>query len=139
MSDPFHLQRFVDAQDPVIDHVRSELRRGRKEGHWMWFIFPQIKGLGSSWMAERYAISSRGEADAYLAHEILGPRLIECTQLVNAVEGRTAEQIFGSIDTLKFRSCMTLFDAVAPDREPFSHALRKYFEGRPDRLTLDRL
>ena len=139
MSDPFKLERFVDAQRKVFDHVRSELLRGEKEGHWMWFVFPQIKGLGSSWMAQAYAISSRAEAKAYLAHPILGPRLIECTELVNAVGGRSIEQIFGSVDTLKFRSSMTLFREVAPNCDAFSAALNKYFGGSPDPLTLDRL
>ena len=114
MGDPFNLRRFVDAQDEVLEHFRSELRGGSKEGHWMWFVFPQIKGLGSSWMSRQYAISSRAEADAYMAHPILGPRLIECTELVNVVEDRSIEQIFGSVDALKFRSSMTLFGEVAP-------------------------
>jgi uncharacterized protein (DUF1810 family) len=138
MSDPFDLERFVNAQAAVFDDVRSELQRGDKEGHWMWFVFPQIAGLGSSLMARRFAISSRAEAEAYLAHPILGPRLIECTELVNAVEGRSIEQIFGPVDTLKFRSSMTLFAEVAACGM-FIAALRKYFAGRPDRLTLDRL
>jgi uncharacterized protein (DUF1810 family) len=139
MSDPFDLKRFVDAQDEVFDHVRSELRTGRKEGHWMWFVFPQIKGLGRSWMSHAYAISSRAEAEAYLAHPILEPRLIECTKLVNAVEGRSIEQIFGSVDALKFRSSMTLFGEVARNSGAFSAALNKYFGGARDPLTLSRL
>ena len=139
MHGPFDLERFVDAQNPVFKDVRSDLRRGRKQGHWMWFIFPQIKGLGSSWMAQKFAISSRAEAEAYLAHPILGSRLIECTQLVNAVEGRSMEQIFGSVDTLKFRSSITLFAEVTRDCCVFTEALHKFFAGRPDRLTLDRL
>ena len=139
MSDPFDLQRFVDAQNPVIEKVRSELRRGCKEGHWMWFIFPQLKGLGSSWMAQQFGISSRAEGEAYLVHPILGPRLIDCTQLVNAVEGSSIEEIFGTVDTLKFRSSMTLFAEVASGCSVFADALHKYFSGRPDRLTLDRL
>src|ERR1700756_83260 len=109
MSDPYDLQRFVDAQNPVYDKVCSELRDGRKKSHWMWFVFPQIAGLGSSPLARRYAISSLAEAAAYHAHPILGPRLTECTSLVNRVEGRPVEQIFGYPDDLKFCSSMTLF------------------------------
>jgi uncharacterized protein (DUF1810 family) len=139
MSDPFELERFVKAQDPVIEEVSAELKRGAKEGHWMWFVFPQLKGLGSSWMAEKYGISSLDEAKAYLAHPVLGPRLIECTGLLNRVKGRSAEQILGSIDALKFRSSMTLFSAAAPGDETFRTALDKYFGGKPDQLTLDRL
>jgi uncharacterized protein (DUF1810 family) len=105
----------------------------------MWFVFPQIKGLGSSWMAEAYAISSKAEAEAYLEHPVLGPRLIECTELVNAVRGRSIEQIFGSVDALKFRSSMTLFGGVPSNYGAFSAALSKYFGGSPDPLTLDRL
>src|SRR5688572_29933670 len=104
MSNTFVLERFVNAQNPVYEEVRSELREGRKQGHWMWFVFPQMRGLGSSWMAEKFGIASRAEAEAYLAHPILGARLIECTQLVNAIENHSAYEIFGSIDTLKFRS-----------------------------------
>lgn len=139
MSDPYNLQRFVDAQNPVFDEVRAELRAGRKQTHWMWFVFPQIKGLGSSWMAEEYGISSREEAQAYLAHPILGSRLRECTQLVNLVNGRSIEQIFGYPDYLKFRSSMTLFASAASDDTVFQRALDKYFEGRPDSRTLDLL
>ena len=137
-NDPFNLQRFVDAQSPIFDQVCSELRDGEKRSHWMWFIFPQIKGLGNSELARKFAISSREEAKAYLDHPILGPRLIECTGLVNVVEGRTIEQIFGYPDDLKFRSCMTLF-ANAASNPVFSEALRKYFKGRSDRPTLERL
>src|SRR5437868_12171131 len=139
MNDPFDLDRFLRAQDSVFEQVKSELRAGSKRGHWMWFVFPQLKGLGSSWMAEKYAISSRAEAEAYLAHAILGPRLTECTRLVNQVEGRSAEAIFGSVDTLKFRSSMTLFAEVSRDGSVFAEALQKYFAGQPDRLTLERL
>jgi len=119
--------------------VLSELRQGSKQGHWMWFIFPQLKGLGSSRMADKYGISSLAEAEAYLAHPVLGPRLVQCTRLVNSVEGPSIEQIFGSVDTLKFRSSMTLFAAVSRDASVFAEALCKYFAGRTDRLTLDRL
>ena len=139
MNDPYDLQRFVDAQNPVFEQVCSELREGRKEGHWMWFVFPQLKGLGHSWMASRYGITSREEAKAYLQHPILGPRLRECTRLVNLVEGRKIEQIFGYPDNLKFRSSMTLFASVATDNEIFLNALQKYFGGESDRLTLARL
>jgi uncharacterized protein (DUF1810 family) len=139
MSDGYDLQRFVDAQDNVYDSVCAELRMGDKRGHWMWFIFPQINGLGHSATAIRFAISSRGEAESYLEHSILGPRLRECTRLVNAVEGRSITQIFGYPDDLKFRSCMTLFANVASDNQVFLEALRKYCGGEFDRLTLERL
>ena len=139
MNDPFDLQRFVNAQNPVFEKVCSELRQGRKEGHWMWFVFPQLKGLGHSWMANEFGISSRDEAAAYLGHSILGPRLKECTQLVNLVEGRSIEQIFGYPDNLKFRSSMTLFSCVRSDNEVFVAALKKYFDGQLDPFTLERL
>lgn len=133
--DPFDLQRFVDAQAPVISRVRSELMAGRKQSHWMWFVFPQIAGLGHSAMAERYAISSLAEARAYLAHPILGTRLLECTALVIAIEGKSAHAIFGSPDDLKFRSYMSLFAAARPDQSAFAAALEKYFAGAPDAAT----
>ena len=139
MSDPYNLQRFVDAQNPVYDKVCSELRDGRKKSHWMWFIFPQIAGLGSSSTAARFAISSREEAIAYLEHPLLGPRLRECTRLVTLVEGRSLEQIFGYPDDLKFRSCMTLFAQVTADNQVFLAALEKYCAGEFDSLTLERL
>ena len=139
MSDPYDLQRFVNAQNPVFEQVCSELRKGRKEGHWMWFVFPQLKGLGHSSMASKFGISSRDEGEAYLQHSILGPRLRECTRLVNLVEGRSLEQIFGYPDDLKFRSSMTLFAHVAPDNQIFVNALQKYCGGQSDRLTLERL
>ena len=138
MGHVFELERFVKAQDPVLEEALLELRRGRKQGHWMWFIFPQMKGLGSSAMAQQYAISSRAEAEAYLAHAILGPRLIECTQAVNAVEGRSAEEIFGYVDAMKFRSSMTLFREVSSEGL-FDQALKKYFAGEPDARTLQLL
>ncbi|WP_058366525.1 DUF1810 domain-containing protein [Haloparvum sedimenti] len=134
-EDPHDLQRFVEAQEPVIDQVKTELRSGRKRTHWMWFVFPQVAGLGSSRMARRYAIGSRAEAEAYLAHPVLGPRLRECTGLVNALDGRSATEVFGPPDDLKFRSSMTLFDAVADDPEPFRTALETYYD-EPDRETL---
>jgi uncharacterized protein (DUF1810 family) len=138
MNDPFNLQRFVDAQSPIFDQVCSELRDGAKRGHWMWFTFPQIKGLGYSQLARKFAISSREEAKAYVEHPILGPRLIECTKLVNLIEGRAIEQIFGYPDDLKFRSCITLF-ANATGNQIFVDALAKYFNGKSDPATLERL
>jgi uncharacterized protein (DUF1810 family) len=139
LPDPFDLQRFVTAQGPVYEEVCAELRGGRKKGHWIWFIFPQLRGLGWSAMATAYGISSREEAAAYLDHGVLGPRLRECTGLVNALEGRTIEQIFGYPDDLKFRSSMTLFAGVASDGQVFEEALLKYFSGERDPLTLKRL
>ncbi len=139
MNDTYDLQRFVEAQKLLFEGICSELRAGRKVGHWMWFVFPQLRGLGHSSMAERFGISSRAEAVAYLGHSLLGPRLRECTALVNLVEGRSIEQIFGYPDYLKFRSCMTLFANATPDNEVFVSALQKYFGGQPDRLTLERL
>ncbi len=139
MSDPYDLQRFVDAQNPVYDKVRGELRHGRKKSHWMWFVFPQIDGLGSSSMARKFAISSLAEAAAYLAHSVLGPRLAECTRLVNLVEGRSIGQIFGYPDDLKFRSSMTLFARASPANQVFIDALQKHFDGEFDPATLERL
>ena len=138
MTDPFDLERFVGAQSPVYERVLAELRRGRKQSHWMWFIFPQLAGLGHSAMAQRFAIASTEEARAYLAHGLLGPRLRECTALVNAVEGRTISEILGSPDDLKFCSSMTLFAAVSGETE-FSSAIAKYCGGTRDRRTLDLL
>jgi uncharacterized protein (DUF1810 family) len=139
MSDPYELARFVDAQGSDIDQVLAELRTGRKRGHWMWFVFPQLKGLGHSGMAERYGIASRAEAQAYLDHPVLGARLRECTRLVNQVEGRSVDEIFGYPDNLKFRSSMTLFAQAAPDDPIFAEAIRKYFGGQGDPLTLEML
>ena len=139
MSDPYDLQRFVHAQNPVFEQVCSELRQGRKQSHWMWFVFPQLRGLGASWMANKFGISSREEAEAYLRHPILAPRLVECTRLVNLAQGSSIEEVFGYPDNLKFHSSMTLFAQVAPESEIFAAALQKYFGGQPDRLTLDRL
>ena len=133
------LERFVQAQKPVIGGVLAELRAGRKTSHWMWFVFPQIRGLGHSPTAQHFAIASRAEAEAYLLHPILGPRLRECTQLVNAVEGREIEEIFGYPDYLKFRSSMTLFANVTADNQVFVDALNKYFGGEQDPLTIERL
>jgi uncharacterized protein (DUF1810 family) len=139
MNDPHNLQRFLDAQAPVFEQVCVELRAGRKQRHWIWFIFPQIKGLGYSPTSIKFAISSREEAIAYARHPILGSRLRECTGLVIAVEGRSIEQIFGSPDDLKFRSSMTLFANTCSDNQLFSDALRKYFKGEHDPLTLKHL
>jgi uncharacterized protein (DUF1810 family) len=139
LNDPFNLQRFIDAQDEVFEEVCAELRSGRKTSHWMWFIFPQIKGLGRSATAEMFAISSRGEAAAYASHPILGARLLACTRLVNSIEGRSIHQILGDPDDLKFRSCMTLFAEVCKDNRPFLDAIGKYFGGELDLRTLERL
>jgi uncharacterized protein (DUF1810 family) len=139
VSESHHLQRFLDAQDSVYDQVCSELRDGRKRSHWMWFIFPQITGLGRSETARFYAISSLDEAAAYLQHPVLGPRLQECTKLVNQVAGKTIHEILGSPDDMKFRSSMTLFEQAASDKQPFEDALQKYFRGERDPLTLERL
>ena len=136
MSDPHHLQRFVDAQDSVYANVRAELAAGRKRSHWMWFVFPQVAGLGFSAIAQRFAIGSRTEALAYLAHDILGPRLIECTGLVMNVTGSTIHDILGSPDDLKFHSSMTLFAAVS-DNSLFTDALARYFAGARDQATLE--
>jgi uncharacterized protein (DUF1810 family) len=137
MTDPFDLQRFVDAQAPVYQHVLAELRQGQ-QSHWIWFIYPQLAGLGHSPMARRFAIASRGEAVAYLGHGVLGPRLRECTALVNAVQGRTIRQILGTPDDLKFCSSMTLFGAVSSDPE-FADSIQKFYGGTPDLRTLDLL
>jgi len=139
LKDPYNLQRFVEAQSSVFEQVISELRQGRKRGHWMWFIFPQIGGLGHSATAVRFAISSRQEAEAYLNHPILGPRLRECTRLLTLVEGRSIEEILGSPDDLKFRSSLTLFARVTPDNRIFQDALDKFYGGEYDALTLERI
>ena len=139
MSDPYNLERSLAAQAPVIDEVRAELSAGWKRGHWMWFVFPQIAGLGGSEMARHYAIASLDEARAYLAHPILGQRLKECTALVLAAEGRTIHDIFGYPDDLKFGSSMTLFAHAAPQEKVFREALQIYFGGREDQATLERI
>jgi len=139
MADPYDLERFVTAQKPVYERVLRELRAGDKETHWMWFVFPQVAGLGRSPTAVRYAISSLDEAKAYLVHPILGARLRECARLVLDVEGRTARDIFGSVDEMKFRSSMSLFMQAAPDEPLFARCLEKYFGGRPDPATLEKL
>ena len=139
MEDVFDLERFVEAQGPVSDRVMRELEAARKTSHWMWFVFPQIAGLGTSPMAVRFAITSLDEAKAYLAHPILGARLRRCTRLVNAIEGRSALDVFGSPDDLKLRSSLTLFARAAPDETLFADALDKYFGGVADPKTLERL
>ncbi|AJX14115.1 calpastatin [Burkholderia ubonensis] len=139
MDDPYDLQRFVDAQDPVYAQVCDELRSGRKRSHWMWFVFPQIEGLGDSVMAQRYAIASLREADAYLRHPVLGERLRECTRLVNHVDGRSIQEIFGYPDYLKFRSSVTLFAHATSGNAVFVEALEKYYGGEADHSTLARI
>ena len=139
MNDPYDLARFVTAQAPVIDRVMDELRSGRKRSHWMWFVFPQIEGLGHSAMARHYAIGSLTEARAYLEHPVLGPRLIEATGIVNKLDAGSAIAVFGPPDDMKFRSSMTLFAEAATDAAPFRGALDRYFDGQPDPATLDRL
>jgi uncharacterized protein (DUF1810 family) len=138
MDDPFNLKRFLDAQEPVIATAMRELARGEKRSHWMWFVFPQIAGLGASPMAQRYAIASRDEAACYLAHPVLGPRLRECAEALLRVEGRTAASIFGEVDAMKLRSSMTLFAAVDNPDSVFARVLARYFDG-PDPNTLARL
>jgi uncharacterized protein (DUF1810 family) len=143
-NDPYHLQRFLEAQSSTYQQARAELAAGQKRSHWMWFIFPQIQGLGSSSMAQRYAITDLAEATAYLAHPVLGPRLRECTSLVNAVERRSIEAIFGYPDDLKFHSSITLFAEAASrgksasneEDAVFAQALAKYFGNKPDQRTL---
>ena len=142
MDDPYRLDRFVAAQDRggTYDRAVAELRAGRKQSHWMWFVFPQIAGLGSSPMAQEFAIGSLAEARAYLAHSVLGPRLVECARIVGAAaEGASATKIFGSVDAMKLRSSMTLFAAAAPEEQAFADVLTRYFDGEPDQATLQRL
>ncbi|MET3517755.1 uncharacterized protein (DUF1810 family) [Pseudacidovorax sp. 1753] len=139
-AEAFDLVRFVDAQAPVYAQVQAELAAGRKRTHWMWFVFPQLAGLGRSAMAQRYAIGSRGEAVAYLAHPLLGARLRECSALVLSARGPAIDDILGAPDDLKFQSCMTLFDAVAPAGETlFAQCLQRFFGGERDAATLSRL
>lgn len=139
MEDRFHLERFVEAQQGVYEAVLAELRAGRKRSHWMWFIFPQIRGLGHSSTAQLYALSGLDEAVAFLDHPILGPRLRECTALVNAIRSSSAREVFGPPDDLKFRSSMTLFAQAATDKAVFLQALEKYFGSAPDPRTLQLL
>ncbi len=139
IDDPFDLERFVEAQAPLVEQIRTELRAGRKRGHWMWFVFPQLRGLGFSETSRYFGIASREEAAAYLKHPLLGPRLIDCTRLVLAVPRRSSEEIFGEVDSLKFRSSMTLFAAVTLREPIFQEALQRFFAGQPDPATLDLL
>lgn len=139
MNDPFNLRRFVDAQAPVIDAARAELRQGRKSSHWMWFVFPQIAGLGQSAMSRRYAIASRAEAAAYLAHPLLGPRLEECCRILLGHSELTAHDVLGAPDDRKLRSCLTLFADVTPEDSIFTEALVRFFAGEMDPATLHRL
>jgi uncharacterized protein (DUF1810 family) len=141
MDDRYGLERFVAAQDAHGTYGRAvrELRAGMKLSHWMWFVFPQISGLGFSATAQRYAISSLDEARAYLEHPVLGPRLVECARILIATEGLSATDIFGGIDAMKLRSSMTLFASAAPEQPVFGEVLRKYFNGEPDEATIERL
>jgi uncharacterized protein (DUF1810 family) len=139
MSDPYNLHRFMAAQAQTYDGAIGELRRGRKTGHWIWYIFPQLAGLGRSGNSQFYGITSLAEARAYLDHPVLGPRLRACVEAVNRHEGRTAREIFGEIDALKFRSSMTLFAEAAPSESLFSNALNKYYDRVRDPLTLGEL
>ncbi len=143
MLETYNLERFVRAQNPVFEEVCSELRAGRKTGHWMWFIFPQVSGLGHSDMSRAFAIHSREEAVAFLNHPVLGPRLYECTAIVNNLDSLDVRDIFGDIDAMKFRSCVTLFSLVASGveagKQPFIIALQKYFGGKPDQRTINLL
>lgn len=133
------LDHFVAAQDRVYEQVVAELRAGRKQTHWMWFIFPQLRALGRSPMAQKFGLGDLHAARAYTFHPILGPRLVECTGLVNRIAGRTAFEIFGTPDDIKFRSSMTLFAHADPQERAFRQALDKYYGGLEDRLTLERL
>ena len=138
-ADPFDLRRFVDAQDRVYEIAVDELRAGRKRSHWIWFVFPQLRGLGHSPTAIRYAISSLDEARAYLAHAVLGPRLRECVRLVGGIGDRSADDIFGWPDNLKVRSSMTLFARATDDNADFRAVLDKFYEGAEDPLTVEQL
>lgn len=135
-ADPYPLDRFVKAQEHDFARALAEVRAGRKQSHWMWYIFPQYDGLGFSTTSKRYAIKSRDEARAYLDHPVLGPRLIACVEAVLGVQGRSAHDIFGSPDDMKLRSCATLFARVSPPGSPFERLLERYFQGQPDPRTL---
>lgn len=136
MDDPYDLERFVKAQDPVLPQVLAELEAGRKRSHWMWFVFPQLAGLGHSAMARHFALGSIEEARAYLAHPLLRPRLLRCTDLAVRVDDRSAFEVFGSPDDMKFRSSMTLFAAAEPAEPLFAEALARFFGGEGDERTL---
>ena len=131
-----NISRFLSAQQNIYTHVLKELQNGNKTTHWMWFIFPQIEGLGNSQTAKYYSITTIEEAKEYLMHPILGKRLLECTNIIAGIENKTADEIFGSIDTMKLRSCMTLFNFIAPEQKVFADVLKKYFNGEEDELTL---
>jgi uncharacterized protein (DUF1810 family) len=135
-DDPFDLNRFVEAQASVYDTAIGELRSGRKRSHWMWYILPQLRGLGASQMSTRYGLQSLAEAGAYLAHPVLGNRLRECVRTLNALPGRDAVAVFGGIDALKLRSCLSLFAEASAHESLFREALDKYFQGQPDAATL---
>ncbi|MGY1834415.1 DUF1810 domain-containing protein [Blastococcus sp. SYSU DS0510] len=139
MSDPFGLRRFVDAQTQTYDQALAELRAGQKRTHWMWFVFPQIEGLGRSGMAQRFAISGLDEARAYLAHPVLGRRLVECARALTALDTADPVEVMGGVDAQKLRSSMTLFAHAAPDRPVFREVLDHYFGGVEDDATTARL
>jgi uncharacterized protein (DUF1810 family) len=139
MSDPYDLRRFVLAQERVYEVAVSELRAGHKTSHWMWFVFPQIAGLGRSATAQKYAVVSLAEAEAYVAHPVLGPRLLECARILTQLSGRSAQDIFGAVDARKLQSSMTLFARGAPEHPVFGEVLRVYFDGAEDPATLQRL
>ena len=135
-SDPYNLARFVEAQEPAYDRALSEIRDGRKQSHWMWYMFPQFDGLGVSSTSKRYSLKSVGEAEAYLAHPVLGRRLVECAEAAFQVDGRSALEIFGSPDDMKLKSCTTLFAYVSPEGSIFHKIVDKYFRGNADEMTL---
>ncbi len=139
MTDLYNLQRFIDAQDPVYDTVLSELRAGDKRTHWIWFIFPQLKGLGQTVTSQKYGISSLDEAKAFLAHPVLGVRLRDCTEIINNLSDRPIKSILSFPDDLKFRSSMTLFAQATDDNQLFLDALKKYYNSEFDQLTLDKI
>jgi len=139
LDDPFDLDRFLTAQDGDYARALAELRAGRKETHWIWYVLPQLRGLGTSSYATRYGIASAAEARAYLAHPVLGTRLRECVAAMNGLVDRSAEDVLGKVDAAKFRSCLTLFGHVAPEDTAFAAALRKYYGGAPDPRTLELL
>ena len=136
MTDPYDLNRFVTAQDMVYERVLVELRQGEKRSHWMWFMFPQFRGLGSSFRSEKFAIKSIEEAQAYLAHPVLGARLRECVALVNQIDDRPIDAVFGYPDTMKFQSSITLFARATTDNAIFKEALERHFAGAADANTL---
>lgn len=138
-ADPFELERFVTAQEDTYDQALAELRRGRKTSHWMWFVFPQIAGLGSSYMSRRYAIRSLEEAQAYLAHSVLGPRYRECIAALQDLVGTTAEAVFGTVDAAKLQSSLTLFTETAPNDPLLAAALQRWFRGEEDEQTITAL